>query len=425
MVRLQMTKQLTMGIEGSAIDYVVFGEEAPTAAKPATGATAGTVVIAAALPGDRAGWYESVAEAAGARIERLGLSSEGVAALLAGASQRRTGPIMGVSAGARAVEFVVIEDGQLAFARSADVGTGDGDEAALVQRIAVEAKRTWMSYRVGEGSAEVDAVVVAGEGSLAAEIGRTCGEALEMQWEAARPPAAVHLPEDMAESARLMAAPLLGLLAEEALGRPCLDFAHPRKAPDLAAKRRQRVLAAAFGLIVVGGGAYVYSTIKLEALRGDVKAATEHGAKLQGEYAAFLRDHAQLSHLQEWTGARVDWIGHLKWLTEQMPDPRQAVMDQISGRMSAEVTQTPREEWYDKTGWQLRQQAQFAIEGRTKQADIARSLRDRLQTPRVYDSVETKGADTADQFSFTLLTARARPEPGKEPEKKSAKGGGQ
>src|SRR5256885_2265683 len=83
------------------------------------------------------------AAAAGGRSERRGLSSAGVAALLAGVAQRHSGPIMGVAVGSRAVEFVVIEDGQMGFARSADLGAADAGEGGLAQRTAVEAKRTW------------------------------------------------------------------------------------------------------------------------------------------------------------------------------------------------------------------------------------------------------------------------------------------
>jgi hypothetical protein len=370
-------------------------------------------------------WCSAVADAADAKIDRLGLSSAGAAAYLAGASQRRAGPVMGVSVGSRAVEFVVVEDGQLAFARSADVGAaGDGAEP-LVQRIAVEAKRTWMSYRVGEGSAEVDAVVVAGAGPLAEEVGRKCGEALEMTWEVARPPAGVRLPEGMPEADRLMAAPLIGLLVEESLGRPTLDFAHPRKAPDLAAARRQRVLLAAFGLIVVGGGAYVYANHDLNLLRGRLNDASAKGATLRSEYNTYLKDHARLSHLQQWTKAKVDWIAHVRWLTDQMPDPRQALMDGIAGQLKAAVTLTPKDEWYDKAGWSLQQQAAFSVQGHTKVADISRSLRERLLAPQIYQ-VETKGADTPDQFQYVLTTSRATPEAPAPTEKppKAPKGGG-
>ena len=38
--------------------------------------------------------------------------------------------------------------------------------------------------------------------------------------------------------------PLAGLLLAEEAGRPGIDFLHPRRAPDLAARRRRMSLAA-------------------------------------------------------------------------------------------------------------------------------------------------------------------------------------
>jgi Tfp pilus assembly PilM family ATPase len=401
MVRLQVTKQLTMPVQGTAIDYTPLEQ---------AGGEGGTVaVMAAALPGDRMKWYGAVVAAAGGRIDRLGLSSAGVAALLAGVSQRHTGPVMAVSAGGRAVEFVVVKDGQLDFARSADVGTGEGGDAGLVQRIAVEAKRTWMSYRVGEESAEVDAIVVAGDGALAEEIGRKCGEAMEMPWKVAHAPAGVELPGDMPEADRLMAAPLIGLLAEEASSRATLDFAHPRKAPDLAAARRQRVLMAALGLIIIGGGAYVYGYMRLGDLQSKLRDAEQKGKVLNQQWSAYLKDDARLQHLEEWTRAKVDWVSHLEYLSRQMPDPKQALLDQVSGAMRADVVFTPKDGKYDKEGWGVKQAATFTIQGHSKQRGIANDFRDRLVFSGVFSDSGTKGADTQDQFSFELVTSRPTP----------------
>lgn len=414
-VRLQMARQLTMAVEGTAIDYVPLRDQGDDTA---------AAVMAAALPADRLRWYEGVAEAAGVKIDRLGLSSAGVAAYLGPVSQRHTGPIMGVAVGPRAVEFVVVEDGQLGFARAADLGSPAETEESFVQRIAVEAKRTWMSYRVGDGSAEVDALVVAGEGELAEQIARKCGEALEMSWAIAPPPSGDELPPDMPEAERLMAAPLLGLLTEQALGRPTLDFAHPRKAPDLAGARRRRMMLAALGLLIVGGAAYFVGADDLRRLRSREREALDRGASLRAKYSAYLKEHARLSHVQQWMRPHADWIAHVKWLVDQMPDPRQAVLDQVSGSLKAAVVMTPMKDgWYDKGGWRADQEAAIGLDGHTRQAEISRDLRERLLAQY---KVETKGADTADQFAFVLTTNRPAPgTPPPAPPARAAKGGGQ
>lgn len=410
MVRLQMARQLTMALEGTAIDYVPIGPEQEEGAQ----APASMAVLAGALPGDRMAWYREFAKAAGCKIERLGLRAAGVSALLADISQRHSGPVLGISIGLGSIEFVVVEDGQLVFARAADGGLASGQngegEAAFVQRVAVEAKRTWMSYRVGEGSAEVDAVVVPGEGKLATELGQRCGEALEMGWQLAATPGATEYPSEMPEADRLVAAPLMGLLAEGILARRTLDFANPRKAPDLAAAKRQKAMLAVLGVIVVAGVGYLVADAQLSKLKRKVDEAAGRGGVLKAEYSDYLKEHARLNHLKQWTAAGTDWLAHTKWLSDQMPDPRQALMDEITGTLKAGVEFVPNQGRYDMDGWRVRQVAAIAIQGQITQRELANDLRDRLVSSGVFQNVESKGADVADRFEFLLTTSKATPE---------------
>jgi hypothetical protein len=428
MVRLQMARQLTMAMEGTAIDYIPIGPE------EGDGGAAGAsmAVLAGALPGDRMAWYQGLAKAAGCKVERLGLRSAGVSALLADISQRHSGPVLGIAVGLGSVEFVIVEDGQLVFARAADGGlaSAEGDTAALAQRVAVEAKRTWMSYRVGDGSAEVDAVVVPGEGRLAAELAQKCGESLEMPGKLAELPASIELPANMSEADRLVAAPLIGLIAEELLARPTLDFANPRKAPDRAAAKRQLALGGVLAAILLGAGGYFLASDELSGLRTRLKEASGRGGILKNEYNAYLKEDARLSHIKQWTSANTDWLAHTRWLSEQMPDPRQALMDEVSGQLRASVDFNASDGTYDKNGWQVRQVTAIGIEGHIKQREIANDLRNRLVTSGQFLQVESKGADEPTRFEFSLTTNKSSPEapsPSSPPASsvpKPAKGGG-
>jgi Tfp pilus assembly PilM family ATPase len=410
MVQLQMAKQMTMASEGTAVDFVPLSSREP-------GAEASMSVLAAALPGDQMAWYRTVAKAAGCKIERLALRASGLAALLTDASQRHTGSILGVSAGWGSVEFVVVDQGELVFVRAADFGLASvaGDEHAFAQRVAVEVKRTWMSHRVTENTAEVDAVMVAGEGKLASELAERCGEALEMAWKVAPLPGKLDVSNLITEADKLAAAPLMGLLLECGSDRPAIDFAHPRKAPDLGAMRRQRVLAAALGLIVVGGASYVFASGELATLKKQVKVEKEQATRLRTQYSEMLKEDARLQHLEKWTAAEFDWLAHTRWISETMPDTKQAQLQELTGGLAAEVEFVPKDGGYTPTGWQLRQVAKINLEGRTQQRQTANDLREKLLGSAVYQ-VETKGADVQDQFRLELVTTRPRPEdqpPGK------------
>jgi Tfp pilus assembly PilM family ATPase len=432
MVRLQMARQLTMGIEGTAIDYAPIDEGD-------SGASVG--VLAGALPADKMAWYKEMASAAGCSIDRVGLRASGAAALLAAASHTHNGPVLGVAIGWSSIEFLVVRDGQLVFARAADVGLSSASsqaqdaESALGQKIAVEAKRTWMSYRVGDEATTVEAVVVPGDGPLARDVGDACGKALEMPWELAALPTNVELPNLMSEADRLVAGPLIGLLGEEVLARRSLDFANPRKPPDLAAARRQRMLAAMLGLIVIGGSGYVYSDWKTNQIQRALTEAKDRNKTLREDYNSYLRDHARLSDLQKWTGAGFDWLAHASWLSDKMPDPRELQLDLLSGDSHITVSMTAQDGRYDANGWQSAQTASFSIKGRAKQREVSNQLRSSLVDSPVYQ-VETKGADLPDRFGMELTTdvrtpddaiARAaqpkvpgKPAPAKAPEDKAS-----
>lgn len=417
MVALQMSRQMTVPMEGTSVDYVVIGgaDDAAVgkrhgrAALPDSTLVAPSVsVLAAALPGERRAWYEAVAKGAGCRIERIGLRPAGVAAALAEASSRQSGPVLAIAVSPVAAEFVVVESGNLLFARSAELsGLPPSDVEGLIQRIAIEAKRTWMSYRVSDESTVIDAVIVAGTGPLAKEIGERCGAMLEMPWKLMEGEAVAELPRGVPVLEQLTAVPLVGLLMESASDRPVLDFAHPRRLPDVGAKRRQAVLAASLGVIMVGGVTWLLASKDLSELDTDLKAAQAEGSRLRGEYNAYVQDAARLEHLERWTKAGVDWIGHARWLSEQMPDPQQAQLDQLGGRLTSVVTFTAKDGRYDAAGWSLQRGAEISLAGKSRQRDLSDDLRKRLVN--FYDQVGTKGPDVPGRFAFDLTTRLATP----------------
>jgi hypothetical protein len=222
------------------------------------------------------------------------------------------------------------------------------------------------------------------------------------------------LPPVIASDARipepdaLAAAPLLGLLAEQVMNRPTLDFANPRRAPDVGAARRQRVLVGVLALILVGGAGIVYATGQLAQLNKELVAEQNRRKELAGQFSQYQKDDARLRHIQTWRSAGVDWLGHATQISENMPDPHQAQLDQFGGRLAAEVSLTPKAGRYDPEGWGLAQAAGFSLAGHVNKREIADDLRLRLQ--KFYEKVETKGADVQDRFSFDLMTRNAAPE---------------
>jgi hypothetical protein len=414
MVRLQMVRQLTVSPESAAIDFA----EIPSAGSGTAANLAqpvGVTVLAGALQGDRLDWRTGVAAGAGFKVGRVALKSAGAAALLAALSQRRGGAVLGIAVGCGSTEFVIVEDGQLVFARATDLvrperGHG-GEEALFAEKVAVEAKRTWMSYRATPETPEIEAVIVLGDDALARLVASRCTEGMDLPAESAAFPEFIEAPGDMPAAERAAVAPLVGLVAEPVIGRPMLDFLHPRKAPDLAAVRRQRVLLGTLAAILALGGGYTamqLSLAKKERRLDDLKAAW---AAQSDEYAKYVLAKAKDEHLQLWKENHIDWAAHLRLLNEQLPDPRQAQLDELAGRSLdvVEYKSTSSRAEYSEAPWVSRLQAVFTLAGRMKERAIADTLRSRLADDSRY-RLESKGPDLPSQFDWRLTTTKRSPE---------------
>lgn len=416
MVRLQMVRQLTVSPESAAIDFA----EIPSAGSGHTAnlaAQTGTTVLAGALQGDLLEWRRRVAAGAGFKLGRVALKSAGAAALLAELSQRRGGAVMGIAVGCGSTEFVIVEDGQLVFARATDLvrperaASAGGEEALFAEKVAVEAKRTWMSYRATPDAPEIDAVIVLGDDALARLVAERCTESLELPAEAAAFPEFIEAPSSMPEADRAAVAPLVGLVAEPVIGRPTLDFLHPRKAPDLAAVRRQRVLLGGLAAILVFGGGYTAMELSLAAKEQELESLKEAWARQSDDYAKYVLAKAKVEHIERWAANHVDWAAHLRLLNDQLPDPRVAQLDELAGRSidvveyQAKSSRDP----YSESAWTSRLQAMFTLAGRMKERAVADTLRSRLAGDERY-RLDSKGADFPDRFDWRLTTMMRSPD---------------
>lgn len=405
-VALQMARQLSLSMQDPAMDYVPIQDAEGEGALD---------VIAGAIPGARLEWLRSVASKAGYKLDRAGLRSESIGTLVAGASPEPEGAVLGVAVGEATTDFVLVEGGELRFARAADTGRAGNDDHA--QRVAVEAKRTWMSYRMSSTSVDVDRVVVLGAGDGAEDIARRCEEELQVPSVTLDCPPIVEFDDAVAVEDRHRALPLVGLVAQEVLATPTLNFAKPRKAADRHASTRQRALLGVFGLIVLAGAGYLFAQSELQRLENRVKQLRGQDAQLLDEYFEALRRQARAEHVEQFMQARVDWINHLAWLSDTMPDPREAIANQLRTSLQSSVTFSPRV-MEDERGrravrytggrWEHDQQVKVVIDGQVRERAVADDLRDRLLDSGIY-IVDTRGPDDETSFSFQLSATVADP----------------
>lgn len=405
MVRLQMARQLALPIDSTSIDYAPLPEEAASATIP---------VIAGAMPTNRVLWCRAFAKAAGFKLRRIGLRCFGVSALLGPLSQTRAGTIVGVAVGWGSTELVIVEDGQMAFARAVDLPrpTSRAELEVFAEKVAVEVKRAWIGYRASRPGPVPDLVGILGEGDLVKRVGDRCATELSSNCQVIAPPEAIVLPQEMPESERTASAALLGLLVESSLERAALDFANPRKPINKAAKRRQLALAGALGALALGGGLITMRGQALDRIERDIETAQGEIGTMTKEYHQLLADHARLAHLETWEQGRVDWLAHVNLLCGQVPQGGVAYAEEVRGQSASKVTYVAAKgSAYPSGEWKLMPQATFDFKGRSPGRGVATDMRRRFLEGELYSSVEMLGPDVADRFALLLRTPRLTPVP--------------
>jgi len=398
MVRIQMVRQLTMTVEGTAIDFLPLDAKSPTAAvRP---------VLAGAMPAERVDWCRRIASAGGLKLARIGLRSFGTAAALANLSQRLDGPVLGVAIGATSTEFVVVDDGRMVFARAADLARPGAPEdfESFADKVGIEARRTWISYRAAMESREPAVAAILADGELARIVADRCGTALSCRGETAAPPESVVIPAELSPAERAAANPLCGLLLEQLLGRPMLDFANPRRMPDRAARVRQLVLASALGAILVGGVGYVVRDSSLSTLRTELAALEASEKDLRGKVDRMSLLAVRARHADEWRTGGIDWLSHLDAVTAALPDASRARADEITAAATSGLSfDLGSDKSLLKGKWTPRRRAVIRLTGSHDDQRAVAEMRERLLADQVYE-VESSGPDKADRFGLDLVT---------------------
>lgn len=414
MVRLQLTRQLTMPLDGAALDFLVQDR----------GLSGEATVLAGAMPRERLEWCKALASAANLRLDRIALRAFGTASIMGLTSKRQHGALVGLCCGEETTEIVVLEHGQFAFARSIDLGAAPAraDLEGASDRIASEVRRSWLSHRAGKPGGEPEAVLSLGEGPLTSSVALKCGSVLACPGEVAGMPSGVG-GEGFARGVPEGVLPLVGLLLEHAQSRVTLNFVSVRKAVDAHARTRQLAMAGVLaGILVIGGGLSM-AKHRLGALQDELATMQGSIEELSKKRDKFSVEHARLNHIEQWNAARVDWLAHVRRLSDEMPNPKDALLDAVSGELSVgEAAYRPMSTTiaYPNGTWEARRFAQISLSGKTSRRDVATELRGRLVSGTlgtIYE-VNTRGADLPDRFSLDLSTTLATPEP---PAPKTAK----
>ncbi|MDP6601850.1 MAG: hypothetical protein QGH76_06095 [Phycisphaerales bacterium] len=382
MARLSMQQELPFEGDDAAIDVLPLGMSEQS-----------TEVLAAAVSGEVFRDACEVAEAAGYTPSAVTLRCLGTAALAG------DGAVLVIDVTRGGIEFTVLDNGGVRFSRAGDFPRNGGEPGDAIE---TETRRTWMSYKVGNDGASIDRCMLMGdEASLASAVTRLAGvlnSPVEILSECAG------VTGDVGD--RLW--PLAGLLLAEEAGRPGIDFLHPRRAPDLAARRRRMSLAAVAATVFVIGGLWTAGNLQMSGLRAELADLKRTQRNLQGSAMRYFRDRYRLEHLEQWQSVEVDWLAHLQHLQAMSPTTDRLVLDSWRGSIDFKGVK------YDKKqdAWSAEPEIMIVLDGEAIDRATADALREELVSAESYQvdspgSESTGGRRMPVGFTYRLATEAA------------------
>lgn len=378
MTRMALGRDLPFDADTAVIDFITLQRDETS-----------TTVLAVAIPEAVLEFEKALAAAAGLGIDRISLRSMGSAALLGSLNARPGDGALAVDITGEGVEFSVVVDGTIRFARAADLPPL-GDDTGTANAVVTETRRTWMSYRIVEDSNDVHSAVVMGDREICRTAAGPIGEML-------------NVPTEVLDDHRLIKRnqqdmdgvwPLAGLLLEPTLGVQSIDFARPRKAPDLAARKRQRVLAVVGVLFIGIFAAWTIGKTRLQTLQRLEATLAEQCRDLLPQRQRFKRDELKLQHLKHWQEAHVDWLDHLVHLGAVAGSSDQLVLDSWTGTLDFRGVTYNQDKKTENPRWHTPMPIKIVLDGEANNRMTADAFRDALVRGKLY-MLRSAGPDTA------------------------------
>ncbi len=358
MVRLAMLREAAVSAD-AVVDFVPIGAEAWAVAASAK-------EIAA---------VRAMAVAAGVAVERIAPRTFGTAYLLEtlpavdARADDNDAPDAAIDLCGDAVELVVAGRDGLRATRGATVVDPDADASVT------EARRSWTGFRLQQPDQRPAAIDVIGPTIVATRVvAALAGDAgLPVSHLASHPDVTCKVDPGAAW-------PLVGLLLEGARKRERIDLANPRRAPDLAARRRMQLYA----VVAIIGIAYAMGWTIGRKERGTIEARrTELRAKAEGallEHRQFKRDELRARHIEAWTNADLPWLDSLAYIAGFAPDATRVVLTGWNGQaLSDEATVAK-----DGT-MKIPSEVRIAIDAEAADRATADALRESLVSKREFN----------------------------------------
>ncbi|MEN0021061.1 MAG: pilus assembly protein PilM [Planctomycetota bacterium] len=423
LVRLRLSRELPIPLDAAAVDFVVGRHRSPASD------TADRPVLAAAVPVATLDWARDAVQAAGVKVPVVGVRSQGTACLADAQSDETTDettdrttdqPILAISVTPRAAELAIIANGNILHSRGIDLPGGEPSP----DRIAVEAKRTWMSSRAAADAPDIAAIRVLGDSDTERNIADACSQALDLPANALPLPASIKFSKTGPPTEAAQLAPLLGMaLLLQTAPESLINLASPRRAPDRFQAKRQAVLLAVLGLIAAGGIGWTIGNLQMKDARADYNTALDTFRELSVDNRQLTRLRATAEHAERWHATSPDWLYHLERLAMHLPADGNARLAGITGRFTGGVGfERGSSRSYADGSWISGGVASFDIRGATRSRDAALAIRAAIVNDDLY-RVENTAPDTGPTFNLVARSSQLQPPP--EPQDATDSDGGE
>jgi hypothetical protein len=212
----------------------------------------------------------------------------------------------------------------------------------------------------------------------------------------------------MPDSVRADVASLAGVLFDDIADRPNLDFANPKRAPDLSKQRRQIALASILGSIVIGGLGFISAKTALGNLaeRRNELVAAEATLRKKADEASAVNARAQ--HIKQWSAGKPDWLKHFAESVLVLP-AGQCILDEFGGVVTAKPAYVLKKGTsYPNGTWSPGASVDIAIKGSQRDGDGVAQYREILLARGIY-GVQSSGPDMPERFALDLATQKLAP----------------
>lgn len=345
MVPFQVEKDLPFRLEEAVIDFTIESHYDSDSAAIDGAESLGTDVLVGAVRLPVVDHYRQIAQAAGAKLLRLGLRPyANVRCVNACKQSRFEDTVLLLHFGAEETEIDLLVGNSLMFSRSAAVkipsaGAAKSEMDESVSAVAMEVRRSVQSYLAIEQEFKIDSILIAGGTGIEAIAAEQLSAELKAPCQLFNPSCVQGFSEDTDPSAFISA---LGLAVGHS-GRDQLpfDFLHPKRPAVKRNRARSIGIAAAAVLLLTGAVVGTAGAIQVAGKRAAVTSARQAVLKERANLKKLQHIDKQVKSIQEWQDQQRDWLAHWAKLSCLFPGAPDAYVSGLKtaadGSMSFQV----------------------------------------------------------------------------------------